>query len=132
MIAYISYAEYQTMGGTLAEEDFNRAYMHARDELDYQTFGRLRRETEVSDNVRQCMVEMIDVCAAGAMLYGSTDGAQAVTSASNDGVSESYANPTMADWYEKVYPRRVRGIIEMYLADERNSAGVCLLYRGCG
>lgn len=132
MLTYLTYLEYQKMGGTLSEGDFDWAYRHARAELDYQTLGRLRNEKAVSDNVKQCMVEMIDVCAAGDIQYGSPDGVQAVTSTSNDGVSVSYATPSMADWYDKIYPRRVRGIIETYLADERNAAGMQLLYRGCG
>lgn len=132
MIDYICFNEYEDMGGTLAVEDFERAYRRARAELDYRTFGRLRNETCVSDNVKQCMVEMIDVCAAGYAMYGAPDGVQAVQSMSNDGVSVSYATASLTDWFEKIYPSRVRAIIDMYLADERNSAGVCLLYRGCG
>lgn len=133
MIDYITFDEYLDLGGVIQDEDtFNRAYRRARAELDYRTMGRLRNEESVDDDIRQCMAEMIDVCAAGFTLYGSPDGVQAVQSVSNDGVSISYATATIGDWFATVYPGRVATIIDMYLADKRNRYGVQLLYRGCG
>lgn len=127
---YITYEEYVTMGGSLPEADFRRAATKAVAELDYQTFGRLRRDESVSVTVKACLVELIDVCAAGHIQYGDVQAAP-IASTSNDGVSVTYAAPSMADWFAKVYPQRVRGILQLYLANERNSFGVPLLYRGC-
>ena len=132
MIEYITFDEYLDLGGVIEDEDaFNRAYRRARAELDYRTLGRLRNESEVDADVKQCMAEMIDVCAAGYALYGSPDGVQAVQSVSNDGVSVSYATATINDWFGTVYPGRVAGVIDLYLSDKVNSRGQQLLYRGC-
>ena len=128
---YITYDEYISMGGALSESDFRRAAVRATAELDSQTFGRLRGDESVSTTVKACLVELVDVCAAGFAQYGDAQAAP-IASTSNDGVSVTYAAPSMADWFAKVYPQRVRGILQLYLADERNSFGVPLLYRGCG
>lgn len=128
---YITFDEYVALGGVLPEADFPRAYRRARAELDNRTFGRLRNEDVIDDDVKACMAEMIDVCAAGYALYGSPDGVQAVQSVSNDGVSVSYATASVNDWFATVYPGKVGEIISLYLGDKCNSRGEQLLYRGC-
>ncbi len=128
---YITYAEYAELGGVLSESDFPKAYRRARAELDNITFGRLRNESAIDSDVKACLAEIIDICAAGFVLYGSPDGVQAVQSVSNDGVSVSYATATVGDWFATVYPNKVREIANLYLANKRNSHGVQLLYRGC-
>ena len=131
MAEYIKYEEYVRLGGVLSESEFPQAYRRAKAELDNRTLGRLRNEESISDAVRECMAEMIDVCAAGYALYGSPDGVAAVSSVSNDGVSVSYATASIGDWFATVYPRRVSDIMLMYLGDAVNSRGEQLLYRGC-
>ena len=131
MMDYITFEDYVAMGGTMSESEFTKAYRRARAELDSLTFGRLRNETAVSESVKACMVELVDVCAAGVKLYGSPDGVQAVSSVGNDGVSVSYATATVNDWHSTVYPNKVREIVNLYLGDACNSHGVQLLYRGC-
>ena len=130
-MGYITYKEYVELGGVLSESDFPKAYRRARAELDNVTFGRLRNESEVDSDVKACLAEMIDLCAAGFALYSSPDGVQAVQSVSNDGVSVSYATATVGDWFATVYPNRVREIAQLYLSGKRNRNGVQLLYRGC-
>lgn len=128
---YITYTEYVELGGVLSESDFSKAYRRARAELDNVTFGRLRNESEVDSDVKACLAEMIDLCAADFALYSSSEGVQAVQNVSNDGVSVSYATATVGDWFATVYPNRVREIAQLYLSGKRNSNGVQLLYRGC-
>jgi hypothetical protein len=132
MMEYINFPEYVALGGVLSEADFGRAYRRARAELDSLTLGRLRNETTVSESVKACIAELVDVCAASVALYGSPDGVQAVSSVGNDGVSVSYATASVNDWHATVYPNKVREIVNLYLGDARNSNGEQLLYRGCG
>lgn len=128
---YINFPEYVALGGVLSEADFGRAYRRARAELDYRTFGRLRNEPVVSDDVKACIAELVDLCAVGYALYSSPDGVQAVSSISNDGVSVSYATATVNDWFATVYPNKAAEIVNLYFADKRNSRGEQLTYRGC-
>lgn len=127
---YIGYYEYIALGGTLTQEEFARALPRAVAELERHTFGRLRKAEAVSAAVKRCLVEMIDVCAGGMIQYDNPQGAP-IASASNDGVSVTYATPSLADWISKVYPRRVAEIIRVYLSEERGPDGLPLLYRGC-
>lgn len=127
---YIDYDYYETYGGTCDDDNFPRMYYRAKAQLDARTYGRLLKDTTVSDNVKHCMCELVDLAWKAEELYGADGGAAAVMSASNDGVSETYANASAVDWYERVQPRRAEDIMQMYLANERNEAGVMLLYRG--
>lgn len=127
---YIGYDEYIALGGTLTQGEFAKAQPRAVNELERHTFGRLRNVETVSDAVKHCLVELIDVCANGLSMYGNPQGAP-IASASNDGVSVTYATPSLADWTSKVYPQRVAEIIRTYLSEERGSDGLPLLYRGC-
>lgn len=130
---YITYDEYLSMGGVIEDTTiFNRAVRRASAELDYRTMGRLRSVTDIDDDIKQCLTEMIDVCAAGYIQYGAPDGVRAVSSESNDGVSISYATASINDWFATVYPGRVAEIMSVYLADKCDEYGVPLLYKGCG
>lgn len=127
---YIDYNDYVMLGGTLEVAEFQRACAKACAELDYHTFGRLRGVMNTSDAVKMCMVELIDVCAYANVQYGNGQSGPMVSS-TNDGVSVTYGAPNMLDWNAKIYPQRVRAIINTYLANERTEDGTPLLYRGC-
>lgn len=74
----LTFEEYKTMGGTLAETDFNRLSYRAEQTLNSYTFGRIK----VPDNrVRWCMFDLISC--------GSSQSA-GVKSVSNDGYSVTY------------------------------------------
>ena len=127
---YIDYDYYEEYGGMCDDDNVTRIYYRAKAQLDARTYGRLLNDIAVSDNVKHCMCELVDLAWKTEQLYGADGGATAVMSASNDGVSETYANASAVDWYERVQPRRAEDIMQTYLANERNEAGVMLLYRG--
>ena len=41
---YLTFVEYQSMGGKLTEQDFNRAEFSARSKIDNMSFNRLRTD----------------------------------------------------------------------------------------
>lgn len=74
---YLSYTEYQSMGGQLTEAEFNRLDYMAEAELDLQTFNRI---TEADERVKECIFALI----------GVNEVATNISSVSNDGYSISY------------------------------------------
>ena len=56
---YLTYEEYVEMGGTLDEATFNEYEFEARGLVDWYTFDRLKKETELSPEVKQCMYMLI-------------------------------------------------------------------------
>lgn len=104
---------------------FSRAEYRARKIVDRFTMGRVKAMSEVPEAVKMLMVELITL--------ESTQGAdvaenQAITSFSNDGYSESYADPLTI---ERVKELEEELILE-YLSDETDDDGTPLLYLGVG
>lgn len=122
---YLTFADYQSYGGELVEPAFSRLEFKAAMLIDQHTFGRLKADTSISEPVKRLAFELIglvsNVDAAGAGY------AAQVQSEGNDGYSLSFASGTIltlegADAIAK-------GLIEQYLANERNQAGESLLCR---
>lgn len=111
---YITYSEYNEMGGLLSESEFNRFYYRAKKELDNATFNRLTGLT-ADDNTKRCMFELItyisENCNNGAV--------NSVKSISNDGYSVSYSDKTEAK-------TDIRNIIETYFIETD------MMYSGLG
>lgn len=81
-MAYLTYAEYLQLGGTLNETAFNRTERRARTTVDYYTQQRIQRLSEIPANIKELMADLIDLYAKGDRGI--------VQSVSNDGVSVSY------------------------------------------
>lgn len=112
---YLTYSDYTNMGGTLTEAAYTRLEYKARSLIDAYTFGRVKALTETPESVKMLMFELV-------ALGDQDDNGGPVSSISNDGYSESYAvtdNGTRAE-----------GLIRSYLADEVDTDGTPLLYRG--
>ena len=135
---YITYAEYQANGGKLTETAFDLNIKEAQAKIDYYTFGRLKNDTAISENVKLVLVKIIDMLNSfnsyQSMVTDTT--APIVSTASNDGVSISYGgymgNTTpqnMAD-ISKNSEAEIYKIIKLYLGGETNAQGQSLLYRG--
>lgn len=58
---YLTYAEYQSLGGTLAEVSFNTLELTARSMIDTKTFGRLKNLSTQTNEVKVCMYQLINV-----------------------------------------------------------------------
>ena len=121
---YLTYEEYAEMGGTAAEAAFSRLEYMARKRIDRYTQNRVKAMEEVPEAVKRCMVELINamnitdptVTASNAPLSGF----------SNDGYSESYAEPMTAETLEN----NLYALIRCLLSGEADDNGTPLLYLG--
>lgn len=134
-MSYLSYTEYQDMGGTLDEPTFSEFAFEAQTQIDWYTFARLQGETEQCEAVKRCMFAIIRLLQAKqqSMALGATgdeNGAQAaVASQSNDGVSISY-NVMSASELSTAVESQIKETVTKYLQGVKNSLGRNVLYRG--
>lgn len=123
---YIDHGYYLANGGKeMNEAAFSRNEFRARKLVDTLTQGRIRKMREVPEAVQRLMVELVTMEEnQGANLMEK----QAVTSFSNDGYSESYADPLTADRVRELEA----DLVSQYLSDETDDNGTPLLYLGVG
>lgn len=133
---YLTYQEYQNMGGTLDEALFTDLEYEAETVIDWYTFNRLQKETEFPERVKRCMLALIKLLYTvqqASMLgddgSGDSDINAAVASQSNDGVSISY-NVLSASQLVQTAESRKKSIVLRYLQGVVNSLGQKVLYRG--
>lgn len=103
---YLTYDDYISMGGTLADAEFNRFEFRAEHLIDNATQGRLKSADTISEAVKRCMFELVTFISDTAKNGSSS----AVASFSNDGYSVTYAE-------QKTAAEQVYNIIYDYLAD---------------
>lgn len=133
---YLTYADYQNMGGTLDETTFNEFEFEARCKIDWWTFNRLKDEQSYPEAVQRCMYKLIKLLQqqqAATALDGeggdSSSAGAGIASMSNDGVSISY-NVLSASQAVETMDEQIAACIQQYLGDVRNSLGRKVLYRG--
>lgn len=131
---YLTYIEYQNMGGTLDATTFNQLEFEAESIVNWYTFNRLRKMTEYTENVKRLMFKLISMMflKSQALSLGNSlnDGVSgAITSQSNDGFSMSY-NVLSASQALDVSDKEVERMVTHYLTYEVDSLGRKLLYRG--
>lgn len=139
MVYYLTYEEYQELGGTLDEALFNNLRLDAQGYIDWFTFNRLWKEEwrteDVMERVKICMYQLIALVATKSNLItpqtnsaGINLNAQA-TSSSNDGVSTHYAVLSGELLFAHA-KKEIEDTIDRNLTGVMNSAGRKLLYRG--
>lgn len=85
---YLSYEEYQDLGGTLEEVPFNELEYECRRIIDSRTQNRLKKANEIPQEVKMLENKMIQTLHG---YYISLQKAQSgVASVNTDGYSESY------------------------------------------
>lgn len=132
---YLTYEEYQNMGGTLDESTFTGYEYEAEIMIDWYTFNRLHGETEYPEAVKRCVYHLISLLDLKAQAIGtgaeenSNDGGKTIASQSNDGVSISY-NIMSASELATLAKEEMGNSIQRYLNGVMNSLGRKLLYRG--
>lgn len=132
---YLTYEEYQNMGGTLDEATFNDLEFEARCKIDYWTFSRLKNESAQSETVQRCMyklIRLIQQTQEASVLSGEGENSSTlagIASMSNDGVSVSY-NVMSASQAVELISKDLDNCIRQYLSDVKNSLGQKVLYRG--
>ena len=122
---YLTYAEYKSYGGTLAEADFTLAEFKARKRVDYLTDSRVEAMAEVPEAVKLAMMSIIK--ADSAVGVDAQAGAPLVASFSTDGYSENYGRAT--DQTANV-EKQLNAEIRRLLYGVKDDNGVPLLYRG--
>ena len=132
---YLTFDEYQEMGGTLDETTFNDYLFEAESYVDWYTFNRLRKETEIPLEVKKCVYHIIKLAEQRAKLLlveptedGVAPTAQ-IASQSNDGVSISY-NVLSANTLFNNLRNEISNSIKRFLSTTVNSLGQKVLYRG--
>lgn len=130
---YLTYTEYQTMGGTLTEGAFNEYEFRAESIINYRTFNRLKNETEIPIEVKRLVKQIIDLITQKASSMSLGKGGMSsniyITSQSNDGVSTSYSGMSSIDLFT-LCDSEIQQAVSMYLSEVTNSLGQKLLYRG--
>lgn len=124
---YIDYAFFTAHGGsdTISAVAFSPLEYRARKTIDRLTQGRVQRMASVPEAVKMLMVELVNI--------ESVSGSQAilspaVSSFSNDGYSETYAEPVTSDKISTIVEKLVR----QYLSGEVDDNGTPLLWLGVG
>ena len=132
---YLTYSEYQSMGGTLDETTFNDLEFEAEALVNWHTFNRFKSDTTFPVELKRLMKYLISMAAfqnnmltaGGDIATGNVHGA--IASQSNDGVSISYTTPSVKDLIEDIKADS-KDAIEKYLNGVMNEAGRMVLYRG--
>lgn len=131
---YLTYSEYQALGGSLPEQEFNNLELKAETLINWYTFNRLTKDQTYGDNVKKCVYLLIDILkkqeqaqSLGADQNGNT--AACISSQSNDGVSVSF-NTLSAEQALQASKSEIEQYIYYCLNNARNTKGRKLLYRG--
>ena len=121
---YLTYQEYQLLGGTLEEMPFNLLEFNARKKIDERTFGRLVNKGQEYKEVKLCVYNMITTLNS----YSSYDTQnKAISSENTDGYSISYGTPQKSVTEAK--NSELEDIIDTYLSNLIVD-DVPVLYRG--
>ena len=134
---YLTYEEYQNMGGTLNETTFNDYCFEAEAKINWYTFNRLKGNTTYPEEVKRVvfkLVKLLQDMNSAMVISGEGDGNSSgavagITSQSNDGVSISYNTLSARDMLE-ASQGQVDTTIKQYLTGVTNELGKKLLYRG--
>lgn len=87
---YLTYSEYQELGGTLQELPFNELEFEVRKIIDEKTQNRLKDVTTIPDEVKLCEYRMINV--VNSYQETSVNTQSGIVSETIDGYSVSYNN----------------------------------------
>lgn len=121
---YIDLDDYLTHGGRgMTDAAFFRAEFRAEKILDRLTQGRIRTMEKVPEAVKRLMVELVTLEATQG---GELAVSPPVRSFSNDGYSETYAEPLTAQTVKQLE----QDLILEYLSEEKDDSGTPLLYLG--
>lgn len=135
---YLTFTEYQNMGGTLDETTFNEFEFEAEAIINWYTFNRLKKDTEYPAELGRCMFALIKMAQEkqAALVPGESVSGESVegvgvtiASRSNDGVSISYNVMNAHDLFDTL-KKEMEQTIKMYLNGVVNELGRKVLYKG--
>lgn len=127
---YLDYEFYKLNGGSITDlTTFNKLNRKAQHQLDWYTFNRLQEQDTITDEIKMCLIDIIDYLDDVVKTNdASKQGDASVKSVSNNGISVTYneitstqANNTIK---EIIYTQLTNITVKI------NSINVNLLYRG--
>lgn len=122
---YLTYEEYQDLGGALQETPFNILELEARKNIDKYTFGRLKDLEQQINEVKICEFKLIGLLNT----YSSYENQnKSISSENTDGYSISYAQST--ENVSKAKINEIKSIIKSDLAECYLEDGTPYLYVG--
>lgn len=122
---YITYAEYQAMGGTLDETAFTRFANRACALIDSETKNRVAAMAVVPDKVKYLCFELIEYSNNAATVAKSNVASRSQTAGS---VSESESYVTAKTANEQ--SNEMCDLVSDYLSGVKDDNGTPLLYKG--
>lgn len=90
MDKYLTFDEYQELGGTVPQSDFPNLEHKAQRKLDYFTQNRIKKMTTIPEEVKELLTIYVD-------RMSKTEGSENITSYSNGTESFSYAGRSSAE-----------------------------------
>lgn len=122
---YLTYKDYQDLGGTLSEMPFNLLEYEARQNIDKYTFGRLKDLEEQIEETKLCTYKLIELISSYDKYEIQNKG---VASESIDGYSVSYSTPDSS--FTMAKNNEIKNIIKTYLVDCKLEDGTPYMYCG--
>lgn len=122
---YLTYKDYQDLGGTLSEMPFNLLEYEARQNIDKYTFGRLKDLEEQIEETKLCTYKLIELISSYDKYEIQNKG---VASESIDGYRVSYSTPNTS--FTMAKNSEIEDTIKTYLVDCKLEDGTPYMYCG--
>ncbi len=122
---YLTYEEYQELGGSLAETSFSILEFEARQIVDKYTFGRLKDLDSQINEVKMCVYKLVNIIDSYRELELQN---KAYSSESIDGYSLSYTTPSKAT--VEARKDELEEVVKDYLVDCKLEDGTPYMYCG--
>ena len=122
---YLTYLEYQELGGTLPKTPFNILEFEARQNVDKYTYGRLKNLETQNQETKLCIFKLIGMIDSYNKLETQNKG---VSSENIDGYGISYLQPSTTVTEAK--NSEIKGIVKEYLVDCKLADGTPYMYCG--
>lgn len=142
---YLTYSEYQEMGGALEETAFRNLEFDAESTVNWYTFNRLKKPEWASvletEELKRCVYQLLRIKQAEEeLLAGSMSGlvftsgnkvSAGIVEQDNDGVKTKYNVASSKDMLEYLDGAKTKqDIVQRYLGSVLNELGQSILYRG--
>lgn len=122
---YLTYLEYQGLGGTLGIMPFNLLEFEARQNVDKYTFGRLKDLEEQIQETKLCIYKLINIINS----YNEYDEqSKGIASENTDGYSVSYSTPGTN--FVEAKENEIKNVIKEYLVDCKLEDNTPYMYCG--
>lgn len=128
---YLTYQEYHDLGGTLQENpSFNLLEFEARRIIDVRTFNRLKDSTNIPNEVKLCVFDLINSLDSFSKSINGTASNGNVASENIDGYSVSYVTSNQIKEIVESRNKELGNIVSTYLLGVVYN-GEHLMYCGC-